>query len=204
MQQAGQRGPPARALSSGCAEASFVPLGVQLQAEEAQDEFSAHFSRAVAPKVLLTTCRRPSKGLLRFVAELLGLLPGAHFYKRGDYAVKQMVQYATARGFTALLVLHENRKRPNGLLCVSLPAGPTAHFRLSSLKLRADIPGAGRPTRHTPELILNNFSTRLGLRVGRYAAPAPPCRPPGGAESPRGIDPRHADARCRAGGPQSR
>ncbi|GAQ92210.1 Ribosomal RNA processing Brix domain protein [Klebsormidium nitens] len=146
------------------------PDDQELQAEEAQDEFSGHFARAVAPKVLVTTCRRPSKGLLRFVAELLGLLPGAHFYKRADYAVKQMVQYATARGFTALLVLHENRKRPNGLLLVSLPAGPTAHFRLSSLKLRADIPGAGRPTRHIPELILNNFSTRLGLRVGRQLA----------------------------------
>ena len=29
--------------------------------------------------------------------------------------------------------------------------------------------GHGKPTRHRPELILNNFSTRLGHRVGRYA-----------------------------------
>jgi ribosome production factor 1 len=79
----------------------------------------------------------------------------------------QIVQYAAARGFTSLLVVNENNKRPNGLLLISLPAGPTAHFRLSSLKLRKKIRGAGRPTRHIPELILNNFSTRLGLRVGR-------------------------------------
>jgi ribosome production factor 1 len=62
---------------------------VQLHAEEAQDEFSAHFQRAVTPKVLITTCRHPSKIMYRFIAELLTVIPAAHFYKRGTYHIKQ-------------------------------------------------------------------------------------------------------------------
>jgi ribosome production factor 1 len=49
-----------------------------------------------------------------------------------------------------------------------LPAGPTAFFKVSNVKLTEDIKGRGRKTSHQPELILNNFSTRLGHRVGRF------------------------------------
>lgn len=53
--------------------------------------------------------------------------------------IKKIVKYATARGFTDVMVFNENRKHVNGLLLVHLPAGPTAHFKLSSLKLSKDI-----------------------------------------------------------------
>lgn len=38
-----------------------------------------------------------------------------------------------------MIVFNENRKTINGLLLVHLPGGPTAHFKLSSLKLSKDI-----------------------------------------------------------------
>jgi ribosome production factor 1 len=45
------------------------------------------------------------------------------------------------------------------------------HFRLSSVQLSDQIKvggvKAGRTTKHKPELILNGFTTRLGLRVSR-------------------------------------
>lgn len=56
------------------------------------------------------------------------------------------------------------------MLVVHLPDGPTAHFRLSNLKLSEDIPNCGRATSHKPELILNNFNTRIGHRIGRLFA----------------------------------
>ena len=49
------------------------------------------------------------------------------------------MKYATARGFTDVIVFNENCKHVNGLLLIHLPAGPTAHFKLSSLKLSKDI-----------------------------------------------------------------
>ena len=53
--------------------------------------------------------------------------------------IKKIVKYATARGFTDVMVFNENKKHINGLLLIHLPAGPTAHFKLSSLKLSKDI-----------------------------------------------------------------
>merc|ERR1719502_313860 len=56
----------------------------------------------------------------------------------------------------------------NGLLVTHLPSGPTAFFKLSSFFPGKKIPGHGKPTSHLPEIILNNFTTRLGRRVGRF------------------------------------
>jgi ribosome production factor 1 len=54
------------------------------------------------------------------------------------------------------------------LLITHLPTGPTAFYKLSSFIPGESIPGHGRPTSHVPELILNNFVTRLGRRTGRF------------------------------------
>lgn len=51
-----------------------------------------------------------------------------------------------------------------------LPDGPTATFRVSGIKLRDDLPNHGNPTTHNPELILNNFDTMTGHRIGRMLA----------------------------------
>jgi ribosome production factor 1 len=53
------------------------------------------------------------------------------------------------------------------LTLIHLPDGPTAHFKLSSIQLSKDIEGHGRTSSHKPELILNNFNTRLGHTIGR-------------------------------------
>ncbi|CAJ0746260.1 614_t:CDS:2 [Entrophospora sp. SA101] len=42
-----------------------------------------------------------------------------------------------------------------------LPNGPTPYFRLTNVKLSHEIYGHGRSSNHKPELILNNFNTRL-------------------------------------------
>lgn len=98
------------------------------------------------------------------------MFPNAVFYKRQGYPIKKIIEYATARDFTDIVVVNEDRRTINSLVVSHLPDGPTANFKLSSLKLSADIVGHGRATAHKPELVLNNFSTRLGLRVGRMFA----------------------------------
>lgn len=55
------------------------------------------------------------------------------------YPLKKIVEYATARDFTDIMVFNEDRKQINGLLLIHLPDGPTAHFRLSNLKLSKEI-----------------------------------------------------------------
>jgi len=43
----------------------------EVAAAEADDEFADHFTRARAPKVLVTTCYRPTAAMYRFLTELL-------------------------------------------------------------------------------------------------------------------------------------
>jgi len=79
-------------------------------------------------------------------------------------------------------VFNENKKfsqgaKINGLLHCHLPEGPTCLYRLTSLVLSKKIRNHGRATSHYPELILNNFSTRMGHRVGRMFASVFPQKP---------------------------
>ena len=46
--------------------------------------------------------------------------------------------------------------------------GPTAYFKISNITIPSDIANHGKSTGHIPELILNNFTTRLGRRTGRF------------------------------------
>ncbi|KAL0322253.1 UNVERIFIED_CONTAM: Ribosome production factor 1 [Sesamum calycinum] len=102
-----------------------------------------------------------------FITDLLSVIPNAHYHKRGTYDLKKIVEYARKKDFTSIIVVHTNRREPDALLIIALPDGPTAHFKLSKLVLRKDIKNHGNPTSHQPELVLNNFTTRLGHRVGR-------------------------------------
>ena len=58
----------------------------------------------------------------------------------------------------------------NGLLHINLPCGPTAYYKLTNLKLAKDIYQHGRPSDHSPEIILNKFTTRMGHRVAHMFA----------------------------------
>uniref|UniRef100_A0A7D9N0E3 Ribosome production factor 1 n=1 Tax=Xenopus tropicalis TaxID=8364 RepID=A0A7D9N0E3_XENTR len=59
----------------------------------------------------------------------------------------------------------------DGLVFCHLPDGPTAHFKMSNVRLRKEMKRKGKePTEHKPEVILNNFTTRLGHSIGRMFA----------------------------------
>ncbi|KAF2572878.1 hypothetical protein F2Q70_00000071, partial [Brassica cretica] len=103
-----------------------------------------------------------------FISELQSVIPNSDYRKRGTYDLKKIVEYAKKKDYTSLIVVHTNRREPDALLIIGLPNGPTAHFKLSNLVLRKDIKNHGNPTSHEPELVLNNFTTRLGNRVGRF------------------------------------
>ncbi|XP_007051370.2 PREDICTED: ribosome production factor 1 isoform X2 [Theobroma cacao] len=120
-------------------ETVCMPDDEELFAGNDADEFSSILKRDRTPKILITTCRFNST----------------------------IVEYANNKEFTSIIVVHTNRREPDALLIIGLPDGPTAHFKLSSLVLRKDIKNHGNPTSHMPELVLNNFTTRLGHRIGR-------------------------------------
>ncbi|KAJ3326396.1 Ribosome production factor 1 [Gonapodya sp. JEL0774] len=139
--------------------------------EEEIDEFASYFRDGIQPNILVTTSRRPAKAVYEFSNELCDVFPNCTFVKRGSTEeVKKLVQLAIQRDYTDLIIINEDKKVPNALTLVHLPHGPTAYFRLTSIRLSADIANHGRSTPHKPELILNNFNTRLGHTVGRMFA----------------------------------
>ncbi|EPT25225.1 IMP4 family U3 small nucleolar ribonucleoprotein (snoRNP), putative [Toxoplasma gondii ME49] len=149
----------------------------EVEGDEAADEFAAYFNREVTPKLMITTNKRVTADMYSFLKEVLYIFPNAFFYKRGPYQIKNICKFAVKQGFTDLLVFKEKNHRPYGLYIVHLPDGPTSYFRLSSVRLAQEMQGAATMTTHLPELLLNNFTTRLGRRVARQLAALFPLTP---------------------------
>lgn len=103
------------------------------------DEFAAYFSRSVTPKVLITSSNRPSLKSHLFMRELSKCIPNSQIKLRNGSDLKKVIPSAGSRGYTAVIVVNEDRKVPNGLLIVNLPEGPSAYFKVSSFKRGYDI-----------------------------------------------------------------
>ncbi|WVZ00610.1 hypothetical protein V8G54_026679 [Vigna mungo] len=142
------------------------------------------------PKILLTTSRDPSAPLQQFVKELSFVFPNAQRMNRGGQVISEIIESCRAHDYTDVVLVHEHRGVPDGLIVCHLPFGPTAYFGLlnvASISLtvfHVDFRGQYtnllfiQVTRHEikdkkaigtmpeayPHLILDNFSTKLGER----------------------------------------
>jgi ribosome production factor 1 len=139
--------------------------------DQQYDQFANYFVKGLPPKILITTSKRPSASAYEFAKEFKTIFPDSEFVKRGSqFDLKRIVEIGIEREYTDIMVINEDRKIPNQLTVIHLPNGPTAHFKLSSIKLNKDIRGHGKLGPHNPELILNHFNTRLGHTIGRMIA----------------------------------
>ncbi|KAK2156870.1 hypothetical protein LSH36_203g02027 [Paralvinella palmiformis] len=134
------------------------------------DEIAPYFNRQTTPKILITTADKISARTYKFCKELRKVIPNSDVFSRKNMDLKKIIPQAVSRDYTDLLVINEDRKTPNAILLCHLPDGPTAHFKLSNLRFAKEIKRSGQTTQHMPEVILNNFNTRLGHSVGRLLA----------------------------------
>ncbi|KAM7353566.1 putative ribosome production factor 1 [Cochliomyia hominivorax] len=140
----------------------------ELRKELQLDDFSSYFERTYEPKVLITFADNPVTKTRKFGLELGRIFPNALVKIRNKSSVKKICKSAIREEYTDVVIVNEDRRKPNGLLVIHLPNGPTALFKLSNVKLTSDIKRDHKEiTKHRPEVILNNFTTRLGLTVGR-------------------------------------
>ena len=158
---------------------------VEQQEQEAASEEEDDEDPSAPPAILITTSMpssstsphldslnarsQPAQRTREFIDELLNVFPGAEYRPRSKaqgVGLGKICGWARARRYGAVLVVGESRKEPFALTLVGLPHGPTAFFRLTSITLGQEITGKARSTGHTPELILNNFTTVLGHRIG--------------------------------------
>lgn len=120
------------------------------------------------PKILLTTSREPSSRLSQFVKELKIVFPNAQRINRGGQVITEIVETCRANDFTDIVMVHEHRGEPDGLIVCHLPFGPTAYFGLLNVVTRHDIKDKetlGTMSEAYPHLIINNFNTKLGSRT---------------------------------------
>lgn len=140
----------------------------EIQKELELDEFSEYYSKAYVPKVFITYADNPLTKARKFGVELARIIPNSIAKIRNRASVKTIVTSAIRENFTDVLIINEDHRQPNGLVMIHLPNGPTAHFRLSNVKITKEIKRSHEEfTKHRPEVILTNFTTRLGLTIGR-------------------------------------
>eukprot|EP00039_Didymoeca_costata_P025729 m.14161 g.14161 ORF g.14161 m.14161 type:complete len:287 (-) comp5015_c0_seq1:106-966(-) len=128
------------------------------------------------PKVVVTTARDPSSRLKAFTKEVKLLFPNSQRLNRGTFVLGDLVRTCLANDVTDIVILHEHRGDPDGMVVCHLPHGPTASFSLSNVVMRHDIPDAGSMSEAYPHLIFDNFKTSLGERVVsvlKYLFPVP-------------------------------
>lgn len=140
------------------------------------DEYA--FAGNTEPKIMLTTSRDPSSRLKMFVKELKFIFPNTQKMNRGGYILKDLVDACRKNEVTDLVIVHEHRGEPDGLIISHMPYGPTAYFALSNVVMRHDLPEMSGTSMSEayPHLIFHNFNTRLGERVKnilKYLFPVP-------------------------------
>lgn len=134
------------------------------------------FAGAKDPKIMITTSRDPSSRLLQFSKEMKLVFPNSQSINRGNYVIKEIADACRANEVTDLIILHEHRGQPDGMIVSHFPYGPTAYFSLNNVVLRHDIENQGTVSEAYPHLIFHNFSSKLGDRVKnilKYLFPVP-------------------------------
>ena len=107
--------------------------------DEVNDEFSTYFDNVSNPKVLVTSCHRPSMKTHLLMKELCKCIPNSSVLLRSGFDLKKLIPEVTTRNYSDIVIINEDRKMPNALVIVHLPEGPSAHFKLSSFRRGYDI-----------------------------------------------------------------
>jgi U3 small nucleolar ribonucleoprotein protein IMP4 len=111
--------------------------------------------------------------------ELKFVFPNSQRINRGSQVISEIIETARSHDFTDVILVHEHRGVPDGLIISHLPFGPTAYFGLLNVVTRHDISdkkSIGKMPEQYPHLIFNNFTTQMGQRVGnilKHIFPAP-------------------------------
>jgi len=117
------------------------------------------------PKICVTTSRDPTQRLIQFAKEIALIIPNASKMNRGKHVIDELVSACRANEMTDLIIVHETRGEPDGMIISHLPYGPTSYFAIKNCVLRHDIVERETISEQYPHLIFHNFTTPLGERV---------------------------------------
>ena len=117
-------------------------------------------------KILVTTSRHPSQRLTQFLQEIRIIIPNSIRVNRGNIVLKDIIKACKQNDFSDLIILHENRGNPDGMIISHMPNGPSVYFGLFNVVLRHDIDDdIEKVSQSFPHLIFNGFNSKLGERI---------------------------------------
>jgi len=93
------------------------------------------------------------------------VFPNSQKINRGNYVIKDIADACRANNVTDLIIFHEHRGEPDGMVVSHFPYGPTAYFSLHNVGLRHDIDDRGTVSEQYPHLIFDKFNSKLGDRI---------------------------------------
>ncbi|RDD43801.1 U3 small nucleolar ribonucleoprotein IMP4 [Trichoplax sp. H2] len=155
-------------------ELEFDDRNTDKYIEDRDDEYK--WAGVNDPSIMITTSHEPSSKLKQFAKEMKLIFPNCQRMNRGNHVLSELIQACRANNVTDLIIVHEHRGQPDGMIVSHLPYGPTAYFTLSNVVMRHDIENIGPMSEAYPHLIFHKFSSKLGLRVKnilRYLFPVP-------------------------------
>lgn len=147
-----------------------------VQTDSIDDEYSQ--AGLQDPKIIVTTSRDPSSRLIQFAKEMRLMIPNAQIINRGNHVIKDITTSCRNNDVTDLVIIHEHRGVPDGMIISHFPHGPTTILSLSNVVLRHDIPEVleNKVSEAYPHLIFSNFTSNIGKRtqnVLKYLFPVP-------------------------------
>ena len=99
--------------------------------------------------------------------EMMMVFHNINYYPRDQMKLNDVYKYARNLNYTHVIVL---RFSHGWEFLVRHLDGPLAVFKITSVEFQKEIKHHGLATDHVPELILNNFDSKVGVRVGRLLA----------------------------------
>ena len=115
---------------------------------------------------MITTSRHASSRLTQFLKEMKLVFPNSERLNRGAYVIGDLVEFCQKKNFTDLIILHEHRGVPDGMIISHMPYGPTIYFGISDTVLRHDLKEKPDTMSEAyPHLIFENFTSQLGERI---------------------------------------
>lgn len=138
------------------------------------DEFEKILSHDAPVKVLITTAIRPATKTYDFLREIMMVFHNIAFYPRCGMSLDEVYLHAKNLDYSHVMVL---RYSHGWELLIRHLEGILAVFKITSLDLQKDIRHHAISSEHMPELILNNFDSKVGVRVGRLLASLFPQNP---------------------------
>ena len=130
----------------------------EVKIDESLDEMSSYFRKEIVPNILITTVYNPHTKTIKFCRELRNTIPNSVFRFRRKTSIKKIVKCASDRGYTDLIVINEDWRKPSMLIIIvnlyfyfyfclfidaflhiHLPEGPTAYYKLSSVRYCKEI-----------------------------------------------------------------